>query len=763
MTRLDEHMEEDEINIREIVQTVYRYKYMILLITIVFTVISAYIAYFTPSVYQATATVEVGLGQHGPAKDVITMATDPGRLNPDTEIEIIQSDFLAQKALENVDFTHRYYKTVRFRELELYEGAPFRVGMLKGYDVSFILKPVDKEHYRLIVEHAVDRNGTAWEYDKVHKYGEEVKNDRFHLNVIQIRPFTESQYRFVIQRINRQVGAVSVSQRSKYSTVLHISYTDNVGSRAQAFTNAIAEAYITQNVEKKTREATLKLEFIDAQLKKITENLKGSAIKIEEFKKSANTVSLSVKAENIITQMSDAEAKLEQLRIEAELLDTLHKKIKKSKRLETISMIGLGEGYSVLEDQIDQLQKAIIEKKILREDYTEVYPAVIKLNRKIIQLKKLIISTIGNLLSSTKEHIRLLEKSIGKYQVQLNKVPADERMYGQLLRKFEVNEKIYSYLLEKRSETAIIKASTVSKNRIIDRAVLPVHPIKPKRKRMVLIGLLLGLLVGIGLAFLRKYLDNTIQNEEDVTKVLDIPVLGHIPHMKEENTPINVFAASRSAVAESFRNLRTNLQFMVRKNRAHVIAVTSTVGEEGKTTVCINLAAIMSMAKKKTIILNLDMRKPTLHEKFGLPNVQGMSTLLSGSSTLRDVIQKTEYENLHVITSGPTPPNPSELIQSRLMEKIIEKLREVYDVVIIDTPPIGLVTDARSLMHLSDTSIYVVRAGHSKKEFLQNIKKLSLLKEIHGMGIVVNDVKKDMHGYHYSYGYGYGYYEEEKK
>jgi len=189
------------------------------------------------------------------------------------------------------------------------------------------------------------------------------------------------------------------------------------------------------------------------------------------------------------------------------------------------------------------------------------------------------------------------------------------------------------------------------------------------------------LIVGIALAFLRSFLDDRIQSEEDVKYLTDVPMLGTIPHIKTDHNKLSVLLSPKSAVAESFRNLRTNLQFMVRKERSHIISVTSTVGGEGKTTLCTNLAAIMSIANKKVIILNFDMRKPTLHEKFNLPNRQGISTLLAGSTSLKSVIQKTEYENLDVITSGPVPPNPSELIQSELTEKILEELRETYDVV----------------------------------------------------------------------------------
>jgi len=754
-------VDEDEIDIKEVFRTIYRYRYMIFFFVVLFGAVSSYIAYFKPNIYQASTTVEVGLQKRGyGSNDILSMAVDPGVLNPDTEIEIIKSRFLAKKALEKVDFSHRYFTTRRLREIELYKDSPFKVGMLKGFEVPFTLHGVDKEHYRLVVEDAEDINGTKWHYDKVLPYGKEIITRHFHLNVVRKAPLHDASYRFVIHHENRPTGKLNVSQTSKFSTILKISYEDNVPLRAQEYANALADAYIRQSIEKKTKEATRKLEFIDRQLKKITENLKSSAVKIEEFKKGANTVSLSAKAEVIIKQMSEAEAKLEEISMESEMLNNLYKRIKKGKHLEALSVVGIGSGNEALLEQVRALQEAILKKKILRQDYTEMYPGVIKLTKEIAYLRKTIVETIENLRNSIAEKKHLLEKSIAKYQKQLNMLPADERMYGQLQRKFAVNEKIYSYLLEKRSETAIIKASTVSKNRIIDTALLPDTPIKPKRKLIILVGVILGLIVGIALAFLRNFLDDRIQTEEDVKHLTDVPILGLVPHIKDDPSKLKVFASPKSAVAEAFRNLRTNLQFMVRKDRSHVISVTSTIGGEGKTTVCINLAAIMSITNKKVILLNLDMRKPTLHERFGLSNTQGMSTLLSGSTSLSNVIQKSEYENLDVITSGPVPPNPSELIQGELMEKVMEKLREVYDVIILDTPPIGLVTDARTLMHLSDTSIYILRAGYSKKSFVHSIKELSSLREIHGLGIILNDVKADKHGY--GYGYGYGYYEEEK-
>jgi capsular exopolysaccharide synthesis family protein len=757
-----QHINNDEVDIKEIFWIINRYKWMIIFLVILFGLGSAYYAYFKPNIYKATATVEVGLSQRGYVpQDILSMATDSGRVIPDTEMEIIKSRFVAKIASKSVDRTHHYYTTVKYKNIELYKDSPFRVGMNKGFGIKFDLYPIDDKQYRLVVEKAKDSNQTEWSYDKILPYDKEVITPHFHLNILPVKKFTHEKYSFVIDDPKSITpGNVSVRQTSKYSSVLAISFEDNVALRAKEYVNALAHAYIQQNIDKKTKEASKKLDFIDKQLKYITQNLRSSAIKIEDFKKKSKTVSLSTKAETIIKQISEKDAKLSEISMKEEMLSNLYKSVKKGRRLESLVLVGLDKQDSSLVNMIKKLQDAILKKKLLREDYTEMYPEVRKLSKTIAQLKRMIISTIKNMKRGIKEQKILLQKEISKKQKLLNKLPADERMYGQLQRKFAVNEKIYSYLLEKRSATAIIKASTVSKNRIIDEALLPTNPIKPRRTLIVIIGVLFGLIFGIILAFIRNYLDDTIKNEEDITHYTQVPIVGLIPHIKEDADKIAVLTSPKSAVAESLRNLRTNLQFMVSYRGAQVIALTSTISGEGKTTLAVNLGAIMSIANKKTIILNLDMRKPTLHNKFEIPNNHGMSSLLAGNVTLQEVIQNTKYNNLDVITSGPIPPNPSELIQGPFTEKVLSQLKEMYDVVILDTPPIGLVTDARTLMHYADMSLYVIRENYSRKDFIKSVNYLASLNEINSLGIILNDFKINKGGY--GYGYGYGYYEDDK-
>ena len=446
------------------------------------------------------------------------------------------------------------------------------------------------------------------------------------------------------------------------------------------------------------------------------------------------------------------------------MLNGFYSQVKANKNIETLSIEGIEEQESVLAELMQKLQAAVVKKKELREDYTSLHPLVLKLSRKILQLKNAIMHTTENLVKNLKTRKTLLSENIKKQRELLNTLPENERKYEQLERKFKMNEEINTYLMKRKSEAEMIKASTVSKNRMLDRALTPHSPLKPKRKVLVIIGLFLGFIVGILFAFLRIVLDTKIKNESDIAAIVEYPIVGVIPHFDDKKDgwkgKIKVFAAVKSVLAESFRHLRSNLHFIRKQEGPQVILLTSTIGEEGKTTVAVNLAAIMSLSKKRTIILNLDMRKPTLHEKFDLPNQKGLSELLNDRVRLKEVIQETRYPYLDILSSGSIPPNPSELIQTAKMYELINELKHHYEVIILDTPPIGIVTDVKELMHYVDINIYIVRADYSKKEFLENLKKFNFIDKVPHFSIILNDVK--IKKGHYGYYNGYGYYEEKK-
>ena len=761
---------EDEIDLREIFKTLIRHKKKIIFFTLLFGIISAAVAYFMPNVYSASSTVEIGADEKAVAsqQDILAMAMAPGALTPDTEIEIIKSRFVVANALKKVDFAHRYYQTVKMKERELYKDAPFEVELEKGFGCSFAFSPLSKTRYRLEAKGVDKETGEEWEIDKAYDFGQKVQEAHFALTLSLkegIEALEEGSYRFEVlsprEAAELAQEKVTVSQKGKNSAILQISAEDNVPLRAKEFVNALAEAYIDQSIQRKTLEATMTLEFIDDQLSRINDNLQTSAANLEHFKKEINMVDLGTKAQGVVEKMSEYESKLAEVAMEEKMLASLYAQVQKGKNLEMLSSAGLNLENTGVPELIKELQEALLKQKFLLEDYTPQHPEVLKVTRTIAQLKQIITGTINTLKERVASRKGLLAKSIEEHEALLQTLPEEERILGGLQRKFLVNEKIYSYLLEKRAATAIAKASTVSKNRILDTALVPdaAKPVKPKRKLIVLVGLILGVIFGVFTAFVSEFLDDRIKEEEDVRKGSPLPLAGMIPSIKESGEKVKVLESPKSIVSEAFRTLRTNLQFMTPGSGPVLLAITSTVGGEGKTTVGSNLGAIISLTGKRTVVINLDMRKPVLHKRFGLSNNQGISSVLAGKASLESVILPTADENLDIIPSGPIPPNPSELIGGKLMLETIEKLKALYDVIIFDTPPVGLVTDAMALMKLSDVSLYVLRAGYSKKAFLQDINRMAQEHEITNLGLVLNDIRYNRSGY----GYGYGYYEEDRK
>lgn len=327
-------------------------------------------------------------------------------------------------------------------------------------------------------------------------------------------------------------------------------------------------------------------------------------------------------------------------------------------------------------------------------------------------------------------------------------------------------EQVFTFLQEKKAEAEIAKAATVSDNRVLEYATFS-GPIQPNPRRNYLVALLVGLAIPSGITFLRLYLDNTIKDRSHLESLTDIPVIGSVGHNTKDNNLI-ILTHPKSVISEAFRSLRTNLQFVGKgEDEARVLLITSMISGEGKTFCAINLASVLAYAGKRVVVVGLDLRKPKIHTEFGIENTRGMSNYLIGQADLEEITHQTRVENLDLITAGPIPPNPSELILNDRMQTLIDQLQEDYDYVILDTPPIGLVTDASILMQHSDTNMFIVRHGYSKIDYIRSINDIYEEGKFSNLYLVLNDVdfSKGAYGYKYGYGYGYGYgyYEEDKQ
>jgi len=765
----------DEIDLKDVLKTIYSYKIAIFIITLLFVIGSAIFAYVKPNIYSSNITIELSDDKKSKSSDMVLESLMGGSsVNIDNEIEVLKSRFIAKRVADKLSLNTRYFISKNFRTKELYKNAPFVVtSKLIDDDIlnkNFIFEPIDDKTFRLIsnpistfsLKYIKSIFGLAslsvkdsFEYDKVHTYGEVIETSLFSFTINKISNMSKGSYSFIFSSNETVYDMIrqnlSVSQVSRNATIVKISYTDNSSLRAKDVLDALYQVYYDQEVEQKNKVSKLTLDFIDEQLDAINTRLKKSEKNLETFKEENVVVDLVGKATLTSEQITKYETSLQELEIEENILTNLQQYIIQNRDLSGLTVGAVNFADTGLGSLVVKLQELATQKSTLLIDYTEMHPDIQKLDQTIASMRRSIKDTLSSNLRQIKERKVSIKKVIEKYTKSLETLPKQERELTRLARYFTVNEKIYSYLLEKRAETAIAMSSTVSNSRILDEAMEELSPIKPKRSMIVAVGFILGIIVGLAYSFAREFFNNTIKNSEDVERYSSIPIYGVIPLNKSKKT--------NSIYMEAFRNIRTNLQFLPKNEKNNVIAITSSVSGEGKTTIASKLADVLGQAGKKVIVLDLDLRKASVHLEFNVPNKLGMSNYLTGQNSLEEIIHPTHMENVSIITTGPLPPNPSELLLTDNMQNLIKILEAEYDYIILDTPPIGLVTDAAILMNYADISFVVVRADYTRKEFVKNLDRMAKEYHTNHVGMILNGVEigsKYGYGYGSSYGYGYG-------
>jgi len=760
------------INIQNLLDTIKYYKKSIFLIAFTSTIFAFFYAFTSPNIYQVTSMIKIIPNDpYGTIDDFMNATMGRETHDIHDELVIFKTKHLAQKVLDDLEIGTRYFVTNNFKRKELYKASPF---VLKSVSIDeklegrlFNLTPINKEKFKLTIVPSFKtklfyllnpfstKESKPISYSKIHYYNRLIATPLFTFTVEKKSSLKNLNYEFSITKNNRMAGliqgGVSTSFNSKgFGNIIQLTFTDTVPLRAKEILDTISKKYVEENLKYKDEGASKRLEFIDMQIKSINKELIASSKKIQLYKASNTFLNLNNKAAKTSTELSTRKNKLYDIKSEIDVMENILENLNKHKDLQTINIDSVRHSYnSSIYNIINQIQNILKERAGMGVEFTKIHPKFIKTTKQLNLLKKSLKRSIVGNLRTLKKQKTIIEDFIKKQTSKMKELPIQEQNLDQLKRKFLFNEKIYSFLLNKRAETSIIEASKVSNIRIIEEGSIPSSPIKPKRFFIILVGFLLGLGLGLGLAFLREFLDNTIKRIEDIEKLTDIPIYAVLPQFNKEKNNQHYF--------ESVNTLWNNLEFSSSFKHSKLVTITSAVSKEGKSLTIASLAKSIAKNGQSVIVLDLDMRKPTLHEYYKLYNLKGISSLLTYKATLKEVIQNTDIKNLQVITSGPIPPNPAGLIMSKLFEKLIQKLKEHYDYVLIDSPPIGLVSDVMKIMHLSDITLIVVKSYYSKKIFIKNINRLTKDKNINP-GIVLNGLKENLsYGYGYGYGYNYGH------
>lgn len=774
--RSEQKLDQTEIDLGELFKTLFHYKWSILLVSFFTLLMAAFFLYFKIPIYSSSALIEVKSDSNKgmqPGDFVGSAFSSFSSEKVDKEIEILKTFHINNHALNKVNFQTRYYVDEKFKKVELYDDIPIEIKNVIIYNHSIVGKMVKvipvKDGYQLQVNNSFKNKILHSLFEKkiielddqiIHRYGSNVKTDYFELTV-EKKAVIEKPVYFVIKGNNRQIyqaisNNLQIFQINPNAPLINVVYKDTNPKRANLYVNALIESFILQSVAEKGKQTDRIINFINNQLTDIKTKLDSSEEKLEKYRIENQAIDPSLQAITYIQELSNIEIELSGNRLKEKLIQNLILFTEKGKDLDAIapSLMELNDQPTL--ELITRLQEAQIREEGLQAEYSSKHPGLIAVRKQIRHINKKIILNIENLKSSMSHRNTNLQKLKKSYETNLESLPTQERTLINLKRDYEVSSQTYNYLLKKKSENEMTKVAILSDYRIIDRAYNPGYPIDAPRSFVFLVALILGVIFGILQALFRNFLNDKIQTKKDVESLTTLPIYGILPVLNQKVLKLEVFKDPRSPFSEAYRSLRTNLQFARKENQANVVLVTSTISGEGKSTTVANLGAIFQMANIKTVVINLDLRKPTLHHYFNVNNSAGMSTYLSGKNRIEEIIQSTEFKGLDIITSGPIPPNPSELILTDKLDELVDKLKEVYDYIFIDSSPMGLVSDTMHLMQYADISLIVFRENYAKKSFVTDLNHLVENHDLKNIGIVINSVDMSAGGYGYGYGYGYG-------
>jgi capsular exopolysaccharide synthesis family protein len=513
--------------------------------------------------------------------------------------------------------------------------------------------------------------------------------------------------------------------------------------------------YLENELYKKNQLGLRTIQFIDNQLSGVSDSLKRVEGSLESYRSKNNILDIETKAQNLTENLDRLEQEQSEMKVKLQYYSYILTSLEKEGSVnDMIAPSSFGVVDPVLSNLLIELSKLNQERSGLNVSAREGNPLSEVLDLKIKNIKKLIKENVTNIIDATGIALNDLNRRIAQINAQLSRLPRNERELVKIQRRFDFSDNVYNYLLEKRAEAGIAIASNVVDKTIIDRAMqVGTTPFWPSKKIVYGIAFVLSCMGALGVIMVKDFFNDSIVTHEDVERHTKLPFLGVINHGSKRERD-NVVANAMSPVGESFRTLRVNLQYLTFGKEINVIGFTSSRESEGKTFCAVNLAASMAHSRRRTVLIDTDMRRPRVASYFQLENEKGLSSYLIGECSAREIINETGIKGFDVIASGPIPPNPLDLLGQSKFEELIAELKKTYNSIIIDAPPIGYVSEYVILMKHTDANIYVVRSEYTTRFNLEKINKLYDERKISNFSVLLNDVRYSrLNGYTYNYKY----------
>jgi tyrosine-protein kinase Etk/Wzc len=685
-------------------------------------------------------------------------------INLDNEILILRSSSVIERVVRDLDFQTQYYSKGSVRSSLLYPKSPFYLQVIHFGDstsgFSFLMKILDENQFLIGTSkkpiafgQVFERNGNSCIL---------FRNKEIDLHIYPPDLNFRVTWQSATSVAGQIIGNLKVVQTNEQATALTLSFDGESSTLGKDILNTLMAVYDTLIIEDKSRVSSNTSAFIQQSLDTLQLKLGGSESEIKNFMLKNDIFDAEEQSKNYLGLMSDADKSITEQEVKVGTLNMLINYIEDSSKRYELVPVNLGIDEPVLTRLVEQYNTLQTLRESHLKTAPEANPLIVSTNSTLEKTRRDIREALLKIKQAYVIGLTNLLKKNGEAEAQIKSLPGKTMGLSNIQTQKKILEDLYSFLLQKKYETNISSAATVANSKIIEPAVSSGNPVKPDKKSIYSLYVLLGMLIPIGIIVIIELLRDKVASRLDVEKRTNAPILGEIGHSGEsQNLVVN--KNSRRFIAEQFRIIRSNLQYVLAKKERPVIMVTSSFSGEGKSFISTNMGAVMALTGKKTVIMEFDIRKPKIISSLNLKRKMGITNYMIGKANFDELPLAVEgFDNLYIIPCGPVPPNPSELLLDGRLDDLMKEVKEKFEVVIMDTAPVGLVSDAVNLGRYADCTLFIIRQNHTYRKQLRFIDDLYIEKKLPSISLLLNDIKAGggyygYHGYYGGYGYGYGY------
>jgi tyrosine-protein kinase Etk/Wzc len=726
-----------------------------------------YLRYATP-IYRASGTMEIKNDEQSASMSdprLNQLALNTGEQNIQNEIQVLRSKPLMERVVNSLHLQVDYNAVGKIKSPDIYRQGPFLLQIFELRDSSkaFTL------HIKFVNDSVFRIDNETGNFT----HGELFRNSHgiFRLNknsyISSGKEYTVSwrPTSWIASDFTNDVQVVPTPG----TDILSLSIETTNPQKSADIINQLMVEYGEMTKEDKSEEAGLTLAFVDTSLKSVQHEIDSIQKEKAEFQKANNLIDLENQTQNYFSNLTEADKAVRDQEILSNITELIENYLKDKQNDYRTVPSSLALTDPTLSGRIEEYNKAQLYRAGLLESHIpETNPVVREQNEIIEKLRTDILEAMKNIKASTAVTINSYKERKGLAENGIRSLPPQIKRLNEFDAELNSKMGIYSYLMEKKLATTISKASTLSNSKIVEKSSPVFRPVKPNRRTVQLLAVLIGIGLPALFVFLLEIVNDKVTTRYDIEKITQVPILGEVGH-SYSNTAMVVNKTNRGMVAEQFRIIRSNLQYILNKIEKPVIMVTSSFSGEGKSFITTNMGAVMALAGKRTVIIEFDIRKPKIFAGLGLSKRTGVTNYILGKANIEDLpILVPGYDNLFVLACGPIPPNPSELLLESKVDDLFDYLKQHFDIILVDTAPVGMVSDALTLGRFANCTMYIVRQGHTYKKQIVLIDEFYREGKLPKVSIIINDIKvKPGYGYYgygrYGYGYGYKskYYEEE--